>query len=417
MKLNETIRKDGLRIITVSLPSQRKIYVELSCRVGSAYDPIDKQGLFHFFEHMAFKGTRRRSLEDIQSSIQRNLLVVNAVTHPLVTSYYGIAVYTKMKEACDLLCDIYANSVFSKEELEKERRPILLEIARNEDDDGHVAFEALRKNLWKRNPMRFSGGGTVAGVHAVQRADILRERNRWHIPAATVAIAIGKVDHQSFVREITKRIPIAAKTVRHASWDDEHGEFPAKQRVVVKKPKRKKAIVMIGFKVPYDLSERTKDCLLACIEWLLSSGSGSRMYKEIRDKRGLAYAVGGAFGVTLGLSRYFYAYVETSPEHIADVEHLLQQALLDPLTNERDFEEARERAVDHATIGFDDNFGTYTEMIWEKILENQPVKNISRHFPTVRRALRSVSLKEVETVRKDFFRPEKFVTVIVEPST
>ncbi|NNM83718.1 insulinase family protein [Candidatus Parcubacteria bacterium] len=415
MKLQETHRKDGLRIITVSLLTQRKVYVELSARVGSAYDPEDKRGLFHFFEHMAFKGTKRRSLKDIQSFTQRNILSINAVTRPLTTSYYGISVYTKMKETCDFLCDIYCNSTFPKAELEKERRPILLEIARNNDNDGHVAFEEIRRNLWSKNPMRVSGGGTVEGVRAVQRADIVRERNKWHVPAATVAIAIGKVDHAEFVREINKHIPLNTKSVKWQKWVDEHEVLPKKQRVVIKKPKRNKAIVMLGFKIPYDLSDRTKECLLFCLEQLLSSGSGSRMYKEIREKRGFAYAVGGSFGSELALSRYFFAYVETSLEHVAEVEHLLQKAMSEPFTNESDFEEVRERSIDRATIGFDDNFGNYAELIWENISENRPVKDIAQYYSKYRTMLQSVSLKEVEAIRKEFFHPERFVTVVVEP--
>lgn len=414
MKLQETRRKDGLRVITVSLPNQRKVYVELSARVGSAYDPEDKQGLFHFFEHMAFKGTKRRTVEDIQSFTQRNLLWTNAGTHSLSTRYQGVAVYTKMKEACDLLCDIYCNSIFPKEELEKERRPILLEIARNKDNDSRSANEMLRELLWEKNPMRLSGAGTVEDIKAVQRADILRERNRWHVPAATVAIAIGKVNHADFVREIYKNIPLNDKKVQYKSWSDEHEELPKKQRVVVKKSKREKAIVVLGFKVPLDLSDRTKD-VLDCVESLLTIGSASRLWNEIREKRGLAYAVGGGSAETVGLGRYFYVYVETSPEHIAQVEALTLKALTEPLTNKIAFEEIRERGIDNATIGFDDNFGMYSALIWDQISRNKPVEDIVRYFSNVQRALKSITLEEVEATRKAFFLPEKFVTVVVLP--
>jgi predicted Zn-dependent peptidase len=415
MKLTETRRKDGLRIITVSLPSQRKVYVELSSRVGSAYDPADKRGLFHFFEHMAFKGTKRRSLQDIQSFTQRNLIMMNAVTRPLVTSYYGVAVYTKMKDACDFLCDIYCNSTFPAKELENERRPIILEIARNEDDDGYIADETLRQNLWKNNPARISGGGTVEGVNAVQREDIVRERNKWHTPAATIALAIGKVNHESFVKEINKHIPLGSKPATWAAWSDEHEELPQTQRIVVKKPERQKAIVVLGFKAPYVLSEKTR-MSLSVLSQLLASGSGSRMYKEIREKRGLAYAVGGGFEAEAGLCRYFYAYVETSPEHITEVEQLLKKAMSEPFKSKRDFEEVHERMLDGMTIGFDDRFSLYADLIWKKISDNHPVKSVPQHFSTARRILKSISLKDVEAARKEFFHPDRFVTVIVEPT-
>jgi predicted Zn-dependent peptidase len=90
--------------------------------------------------------------------------------------------------------------------------------------------------------------------------------------------------------------------------------------------------------------------------------------------------------------------------------------MAEPFTDKHDFEEARERTIDRATIGFDDSFDTYAELIWENISENQPIKNIATHFSRTRRTLQSITLEEIEATRKEFFCPEKFVTVIVEPS-
>ena len=415
MKLNETRRKDGLRIITVSMPAERKVYVELSSRVGSAYDPEDKQGLFHFFEHMAFKGTKRRTVEDIQSFTQRNLLGTNATTGPLATSYYGYAVYTKFKEACDLLCDIYCNSIFPEDELEKERGPILLEIARNEDDDAYLADRALRETLWQKNPMRSMGAGTSDGIKAVTREDVLRERDRWHVPAATVALAIGKVDHRAFVREINSNIPLAVGNFAPLAWDDEHAALPLKDKTVIAKPGRQKTILTFGFKTAYELSEKTRASLSLCCQ-LLSSGPGSRLWKEVREKRGLAYTIGGGMTTTFGLARYFDLYAETSPEHVAEVEELVRKSLAEPLTSERDFEEAREHLLDRTTLGFDNNFDRYAGAIWENITENRPVKDIERIYSDKHRMLKSLTLADVEHVRKEYFRPETFATVVVEPA-
>lgn len=415
MKLKETVREDGLRIITVSLPHKKKVYVELTCRVGSAYDPEDRQGLFHFFEHMAFKGTKCRTNEDIQSFAQRHLFDFNAVTRPLSTSYYATAVHTKMSAVTDLLCDIYCNSIFPKEEIEKERRPILLEIARSEDNDAVVAFNTLRKVFWKKNPLRATGGGTKEGVHAVQRADIVREPNRWHVPAATVAIAIGKVDHDAFVQEIHKHIPINHKKVALKTWDDEHSVLPTRQRTVIKKPGRNKSIVMLGFKVPFALPDRISVFVCGFIESLISSTSGSRLYKEIREKRGLAYAVDGNFDVVTNLGRYYYAYIETSKEHISEVERLLYTAITEPLTSKKDFEEVHEGLVDSATLGFDDSFNLISGMITEAIAEKKPLSEIPTFYKKALNTLKTITLEEVEEKRKEFFQPERFATVVVEP--
>ncbi len=417
VKINETIRKDGLRIITVAVPNKRKVYVELVARVGSAYDPSNKLGLFHFFEHLAFKGTKRRSAEDIQSYTNRNILGTNATTGELGTTYYGISVYTKLKETCDLFCDIYCNSIFPTKELRKEVRPVLLEIARNKDNDFAVADEALRKQLWKNNPLRLPAGGTTKGVQSVTRADLLREKKKWHIPSATVAVAIGKVNHKSFVREINKGIPLKFKRVMLNTWSDEYSELPRKQRVVIKKPGRKKALIMLGFKLPLAMPERTKVCFYNILMQLLASGDGSRLWKEVREKRGLAYTCGGYVSSSVGLAKYVVVYAETSPKHIAKVEKLMCRSLLNPLTSQSDFKETKERKLDQLTVGFDDaGFNEYEDQIWQKIVEGKPVRSIVRHYSDAHRILTSLSLRDVEAIRKEFFRPERFAIVVVKPS-
>ena len=126
MKINETIRKDGLRIISCHVPNKRSVQVELISRVGSAYDPADHQGLFHCFEHMAFKGTKTRSIEDLQSFSAKNLFGGNAATGTLGTTYDASVVDRKMPEACEYLCDIYFNSTFPARELKKKSSQFFL---------------------------------------------------------------------------------------------------------------------------------------------------------------------------------------------------------------------------------------------------------------------------------------------------
>jgi len=129
MKINETIRKDGLRIITCYVPHKKSVFVELVARVGHAYDPSNKPGLFHIFEHMAFKGTKKRTANDLLSFAARNFMDDNAGTGTLETTYEALAIDRKLPLACEYLCDIYFNSLLPSAELKKEIRLILLEAA------------------------------------------------------------------------------------------------------------------------------------------------------------------------------------------------------------------------------------------------------------------------------------------------
>ena len=113
MKVQETIREDGLHIISGRIPS-KKVYMKLLAKVGSAYDQPDKRGLFHYFEHMAFKGTSNRTLQDIISFSRRNVLARNAYTGRIETGYWGEAVARKFPLLCEFLCDIFLIPYFLK---------------------------------------------------------------------------------------------------------------------------------------------------------------------------------------------------------------------------------------------------------------------------------------------------------------
>jgi predicted Zn-dependent peptidase len=417
VKINETIRKDGLRIITCYIPHKKSILVELIARVGSAYDPLDKLGLFHTFEHMAFKGTKKRTAKDLTSFAARNFINHNASTGALGTTYEVMVIDRKLPLACEYLCDIYLNSVFNSAELKKEKRPILLEIASRNDSDAAVAHHALNECLYKENPLRRQGGGTLAGIARVHRVDLVKAKNKLHIPSNTIAIAVGNVRHNDFVKEISKRIPFNAKKVPLQQWSDEVNELPLKKELTIKRPKRGKSILLLKCKIPLDIDLRTREAFFL-FSRLIGRGPSSILWHEIRERRGLAYFIDSSYYETAGLGAQFSVYAEIHPSKSKQVEKLIWQVLTKPLTDNSKFKELHEQMFDSFEIVATEGMSPYSyeSYIWENITEGKPVKAVETQDKKRLKIISKLTLKDLENVRKQFIRPERFVRVLVEPA-
>jgi len=413
MQINETIRKDGLRIISCKLPHKKSVLVELVARVGHAYDPPDKCGLFHLFEHMAFKGTKKRSFGELQSFSLRNLFGRNAGTGALGTTYKASVIDRKLPLACDYLCDIYCNSTFPESELEKEKKIVSLEIASVRDDDASIAGYALKELLYEENPKRLYGGGTLEGLKNIRGSDLLEQKKNWHVPASTVAIAVGSVNHKDFVREISKCILYNPKKVTLKKWSDESDRLPAKKDAVLLRPKREKAILLVGCKIPEKLDNRKREAF-SLFSKLIVNPNKSRLWNEIREKRGLAYVVDGGYSGTAGLGGTFSVYIEFDPSKQEEVGKVLWQSLLIPLTKKRDFEEMREKIYDAFEVAVVEQGGDYESDIWRKIVDDEPVKSVEREYERRLKVISSLTLKDLEMARKEFIKQERFATVFVK---
>ncbi len=417
MKIQETIRHDGLRMISCSIPTQTRVLVSLSALVGSAYDPIDKQGLFHFFEHMAFKGTKKRNATQIRDFQNRNLLNSNATTSRMQTEYWGVAIHRKLHLLCDIIADMYSNSTFPVAELKKEKGTVLLEAARNRDDDRMAANQALRELLYSQNPIRQFSTGTEDGIKSITRGHLIGESEKWYVPSNTVAIAVGKVSHSAFVREMSEHIPENKAAVIRPLWDNEINDIPKINRRVIELKGRKQSTIMMGCKIADDVSDRI-DNVEDFMNSLLVSGWSSRLWNEVREKRGLAYSVGGSIMRNRKLGAYFYTTVQTKPGKERLVESLMRKALFTPLTSKdkKIFEDTRETSLDSIDAGFGENLDKWYDIIFEKIIKEEPLSGIQRYFSEQRRIVKSISLHDAEKMRKELMKPERFATVILKPA-
>lgn len=413
MRIQETVRNDGLRIISGRVPS-KKVHVSLTSRVGSAYDPPDRQGLYHYFEHMAFKGTEKRTVKDIRQFAARYLLHHNAATRKLSTVYYGTAVQRKLPQLCEFLCDTYFHSIYPEEEIEREKEVVLNEIGTKKDSDGNRAYFALWESLWQKNPLRDNGGGTSEGVERLARTDLINAHAQWHVPPSTVVIAVGDVYHNDLVNRLNTLIPFQKQDVSWRSWDSEYGNPPTEQNITIRLPEKQKATIVCGSKFPGHNGNQRIQVLQSFLVSMLVRGSNSMLWQEIREKRGFAYSVSGGISGEHQLGNYFFANASVLPSRIEHVCDLIYECILTPFSDPYMFEITKEWLYDWHTLEYDD-LDDWAGLIANSLIVGLPIKRCEQHFSRMRSLIQSVTLDEVEALRASTLKREHFVTVVVRP--
>jgi predicted Zn-dependent peptidase len=301
----KTTLPNGLRIVTASMPHTRSAAVQFYLRVGARHEDVKVAGVSHFVEHMVFKGTYRRPnpaqiSEDVEG-VGGNL---NAATDHEHTNYRALVPYTYLGTALDVLTDMLRGSEFRPDEVAKERDVILEEIDSTFDSPSDIAdleFDAL---MWADHALGKDVAGTRASVKRIKRSDLIAHVERYYRPDMLVVSVAGNVRHDKVVQEISRLwsdMPRSANGVHRENVTPQLGKGP---KAILYKKRTEQANLLVGVPaLPYTHPGRyTQDVLDA----ILGAGMSSRLFVEIRENRGLAYAVSsfvktyhdvGAFGV------------------------------------------------------------------------------------------------------------------------
>ncbi len=288
-----TVLPGGLRIITESLPSVRSASFGIWAGVGSRDEDLSHAGATHYLEHLLFKGTARRSALDISAAIDAVGGELNAFTAKEYTCYYARVLDADLPLAIDVLADMVTGSLLERSEVEAERAVILEEIAMTEDDPSDTAHEAFGWQLFGDTPLGRPILGTADSINAISRNQISEHYAARYVPENLVVAAAGRLDHDEVV-ELTSHC-FAGAMKEHA--------VPAAPRL----PGRAAPEVGVGTGVrlisrPIEQANLVLGCAglartddrrftLGVLNAALGGGMSSRLFQEIREKRGLAYSV------------------------------------------------------------------------------------------------------------------------------
>jgi len=324
-RVRRTVLPSGVRILSEQVPGARSATIGYWVAVGSRDERPDTYGSTHFLEHLLFKGTTTRSALDIAVSFDAVGGEHNAVTAKEYTCYYAKVQDRDLPMAVEVLSDMITSSVIDPEEFETERGVILEELAMADDDPSDVVSERFFEAVLGDNPLGRPIGGSPETIEAATRDRVwahYRENYRAQDLVITVA---GAVDHDELVARVERAL-IAA------GWDLSLEAAPVERRVasgdliergsplvVVQRP-IEQANILIG--VPGIPAGDDRRSTLAVLNSILGGGMSSRLFQEIREKRGLAYSV-YSFSPSYSDNGLFGLYAGCSPAKAAQVSELL----------------------------------------------------------------------------------------------
>lgn len=322
-----TTLANGLRVVTHAMPHLETVSLGAWVGVGARHDPAPQNGIAHFLEHMAFKGTEKRSAKDIAEEIENIGGDINAATSLETTAYYARVLKGDEATAIDVLSDILHNSVFDGEELQRERDVILQEIAASQDSPDDVVFDLAQEAAYPEQPLGRTILGKPSTVEAISRDSLLTYLARRYVPAKMILSAAGGVEHDQIVALAEDYFGAAGSSGDGAlSAKEEDGERAryAGGAIASARP-FEQCHVVVGFEGPhYGASDYYASQVLS---GLLGGGMSSRLFQEAREKRGLCYSV---YSTAWGLSDtgVFAVHAATSPELAKDLLDVLSGEIL-----------------------------------------------------------------------------------------
>ena len=284
MTVNLTTLPNGFRIVSEFMPGLQSAAIGVWVLAGARHEAADQNGIAHFLEHMAFKGTRTRNALQIAEAIEDVGGYINAYTSREVTAYYARVLKEDVALALDLISDIVLNPVFDPREIEVERGVILQEIGQAADTPDDIIFDWLQEEAYPGQPLGRTILGPAERVRAFTRADLERFVAGHYGAGQLILSAAGAVDHDEIVR-------LAERAFGHlppsSPMTPEPGQFAGGERREVKALEQ--AHFTLALEAP---GYRSQDIYTAQIyASALGGGMSSRLFQEIREKRGLCYTI------------------------------------------------------------------------------------------------------------------------------
>lgn len=308
--VKRTLLPSGIRVITESVPGVRSVAFGAWVGVGSRDEAPARAGASHYLEHLLFKGTARRDALEISAALDAVGGELNAFTTKEHTCYYARVLDRDLPLAVDVIMDMVTSALIRPADVESERSVILEEIAMHDDEPADAVHDEFAECVWGDTPLGRPVLGSPASIAAISREAIARHYRRRYRPEELVIAAAGRLDHGRLLREIRSAL-------NRGGWAEHVGAPVATRRAlrrpnfrpgvrVSSRPTEQANLLLAG---PGLASSDSRRFALSVLNTVFGGGMSSRLFTEIRERRGLAYSVysfaehhadTGLFGVYAG---------------------------------------------------------------------------------------------------------------------
>ena len=357
--VKRTVLPSGIRIITEKMPTVRSAAIGIWVNVGSRDEIAAQTGSAHYLEHLLFKGTKNRTALEISSAIDAVGGEMNAFTSKEVTCFYTRVLDTSVPTAIDVLVDMITSATITSADVDQERTVVLEEIAMRDDDPADIVHETFAKAMYGDAPLGRSILGTVENISSLTRRSIFGFYKKYYTPDRLVVSVAGNVDHAQIVKLIrnafakggvdlgaTERAPFVSANKK--AKVNRAGGF-------VKFDKdTEQANVVIG--VPGIDRADERRYILNVLNSALGGGMSSRLFQEVREKRGLVYTV-YSFAQQFQDAGMAGIYAGCNPKNLTIVREVCANVLADIVENgitEAELEKAKGQVSGGMVLGLED---------------------------------------------------------------
>jgi predicted Zn-dependent peptidase len=405
-----TVLDNGLTVITCPMPESRSVGVALAVGTGSCYEREEEAGISHFIEHLCFKGTTRRpTAKDVSAEIEGVGGILNASTGREETVYWAKVTRAHMTTAIDLIFDIATDSLFAEEELEKERQVVIEEINMALDIPQQRVSMLIDSLLWPGQPLGRDIAGSKESVSSIGRPAMLAYIARQYRAGSMVACVAGNVTHEDVCNDIAVRCRGLAPGRPGRAYKMDGRQVEA--RIGVDRRDGEQTHICLGAHGVSRLDERR--FVVDALNVVLGGGMSSRLFTEIREKRGLAYDIHSYVEHYLGAGS-LVVYAGVAPGRVDECVRAVVEELsgLRESVAEVELRRAKELSKGRLELRLED---TQNAALWHGVQEVLNGEILSAE--EVARRIEAVTAEDIASVAGELLSSEGLSLAVVGPVT
>jgi len=398
----KVILDNNIPVVLESMHDVRSICIGIWVKVGSRNEQPDKNGISHFLEHMFFKGTQTRTAKDIAIEIDSLGGELNAFTSSETTTFYVKVLDEYLSKALDLLTDIFLHSIFPEPDIEKEKGVITEEIKMVEDTPSEYIHELFNKNIWGENGLGQPVLGKRETIKTFTREDILNHIQRHYGTKNIIISCSGNFREEELIEHLNRSLGSLKRQCEQRI--EQTPEFQSTLNMIPKK--LSESHICIGLKgISYGSKERY---VMHLLNTILGGGASSRLFQEVREKRGLVYSI-YSYNISYLDTGCWAVYAGTDRKHLREVVGIVvdeMRNLSDTITLD-ELNRAKEQLKGNLILALESTTSRMTNLAKQEIY-------YGRYFSPEEtiKAVEAVTLEEIKGLSQRLVRGSPFAMTV-----
>ncbi len=403
-----TTLDNKIRVITQTFKDRQSTSLGVWFGVGGRYENFKNKGIAHFMEHIAFKGSRHYSCQEVKQLIEGVGGNLNAFTGEEETCYYAKVPRKHLNRTFDILADISLFPTINKKDLEKERTVILEEIKMYHDLPQYYVMELLEELLWPNHPLGVSLAGSKETVSALTEVDLKSFQNDFYVPDNLVVSVCGDINHEAIVKMIDKKLGKLKGKIQESYIPARKDQDKPSVNFHVKDTEQMH--LALGY-LAYETNHKDY-YVMATLSIILGGNMSSRLFNEVREDRGLAYSIGSS-SKTLDDTGVFIVRAGVDNNKIEDalavILKVLKKVTKDGVTQD-ELSRAKEYFIGQFLLGLED---TLDYMIWQGagLISHDKTRTVQ----AVVNKIKAVSLEDIKRVARHIFSEKRLNVSLIGP--